>query len=60
MKLLLLILIIPIVVSLKSNCYKCIWMRPVFPQKRYCIYYQEYIKSEFENCSKYKIKNLDW
>ena len=59
MKLLLLILIIPIVISLKSNCYKCIWMRPVFPQKRYCIYYQEYIKSEFENCSKYKIKDLN-
>ena len=60
MKWILLLLFIPIVVSLKSNCYKCIWMRPVFPEKRYCIYYQEYIKSEFENCSKYKLKDLDW
>ena len=54
------LLLIHMVVSLKSNCYRCIWMKPVFPEKRYCIYYQEYIKTEFDNCSKYKLKNLDW
>jgi hypothetical protein len=60
MKWILLLLFIPMVVSLKSNCYKCIWAKPVFPQKRYCIYYQEYIISEFDNCTKYKLKDLDW
>jgi len=53
------LLLIHMVVSLKSNCYRCMWMKPIFPEKRYCIYYQEYIKTEFENCSKYKLKNID-
>jgi len=44
----------------ESNCYKCIWKKSVFPEKRYCIYYQQYINTEFNNCTKYKLKDLDW
>jgi hypothetical protein len=54
------LIMMPIIVALKSNCYKCIWHKPVFPKHRYCIYHQEYIKSEFQNCSDYKLKNIDW
>lgn len=46
--------------AIKSNCYKCIWKKNVFPEKRYCIYYQNYITYEFDNCTSYKIKDLDW
>ncbi len=46
--------------AIKSNCYKCIWKKNVFPEKRFCIYYSQYITSEFDNCSSYKLKDLDW
>ena len=46
--------------AIKSNCYKCLWHKKVFPDKRFCIYYQTYITHEFDNCTSYKIKDLDW
>ena len=43
------------------SCKECIYIRQMFPKKYKCIYFDIPI-TEFNNnnCSKYKLKNLNW
>ena len=49
-----------ILTNIESYCNKCIYYKKIFPKYKYCIYYQEYLKEDLYNCSKYKLKNIDW
>ena len=55
-----LLVIYNISLNIESYCNKCIYYKRIFPKYKYCIYYQEYLKEDLYNCSKYKLKNIDW
>lgn len=60
-KLLLVLLIIyNVMKNIESICNKCIYYKKIYPKYKYCIYFQEYLKEDQYNCSKYKLKNIDW
>jgi len=55
-----LLVIYNISLNIESYCNKCIYYKRIFPKYKYCIYYQEYLKEDLYNCSKYKLKDLNW
>jgi len=54
-----LLVIYNISLNIESYCNKCIYYKRIFPKYKYCIYYQEYLKEDLYNCSKYKLKDLN-
>jgi hypothetical protein len=46
--------------ALRKSCKDCIFFRHRFPKTYKCIYYDIPITEEYTNCTKYKLKNIDW
>lgn len=44
----------------KRSCKDCIYIRHSFPKKYKCIYYDIPITEDYKNCSKYKLKDINW
>ena len=55
-----LLIIYNILNNIESYCNKCIYYKKIFPKYKYCIYFQEYLKEDIYNCSKYTLKDLNW
>ena len=54
-----LLIIYNVLINIESYCNKCIYHKKIFPKNKYCIYFQEYLKVDIYNCSKYTLKDID-